>query len=75
VKVPATPSGVKCKWYVVPLVAFYNVYVWFGFDGGCGVVVRIIAYYARVRGFDSRTVQTFVSMNMSVCIRSGCFYV
>jgi hypothetical protein len=26
-------------------------------------------------GFDSRTVQTFVCMNMSVCIGSGCFYV
>jgi hypothetical protein len=47
-------------------------------DGRCGVVVRILAYYARGRGFDSRTVQTFVCMNMSVCIRSvftlGCMY-
>jgi hypothetical protein len=25
--------------------------------------------------FDSRTVQTFVCINMSVCIGSGCFYV
>jgi hypothetical protein len=29
-------------------------------DGRCGVVVGILAYYARGRGFDSRTVQTFV---------------
>jgi hypothetical protein len=36
-------------------------------------VVGILAYYARGRGFDSRTVQTFVCMNMSVC--TGCFYV
>jgi hypothetical protein len=47
----------------------------FIFDGRCGVVVGIFAYYARGRGFDSRTVQTFVYMNMSVCIGSGCFYV
>jgi hypothetical protein len=26
-------------------------------------------------GFDSRTVHTFVCMNMSDCIGSGCFYV
>jgi hypothetical protein len=45
------------------------------FDGRCGVVVYILAYYARGRGFDSRTVQTFVCMNMPVCIGSGCFYV
>jgi hypothetical protein len=32
-----------------------------------------LAYYGC--GFDSRTVQTFVCMNMSVCIGSGCFYV
>jgi hypothetical protein len=38
------------------------------FDGRCGVVVRILAYYAKGRGFDSRTVQTFVCMNMSVCV-------
>jgi hypothetical protein len=38
-------------------------------------VVEILAYYAKVRGFDSRTVQTFVCMNMCVCIGSGCFYV
>jgi hypothetical protein len=42
-------------------------------DGRCGVVVGILAYYARGRGFDSRTGQTFVCM--SVCIGSGCFYV
>jgi hypothetical protein len=29
-------------------------------DGRCGVVVGILAYYTRGRGFDSRTVQTFV---------------
>jgi hypothetical protein len=39
-------------------------------DGRCCVVVGILAYYAR-GGFDSRTVQTFVCMNMSVCIESG----
>jgi hypothetical protein len=35
-------------------------------DGRFGVVVVILAYYARGRGFDSRSVQTFVCMNMSV---------
>jgi hypothetical protein len=40
-----------------------------------GVVVGILAYSARGCGFDPRTVQTFVCMNMSVCIGSGCFYV
>jgi hypothetical protein len=44
-------------------------------DGRCGVVVGILAYYARGCGFDSRTVQIFVCMNMSVCIGSGCLYV
>jgi phage shock protein PspC (stress-responsive transcriptional regulator) len=39
------------------------------FDGRCGVVVGILAYY----GFDPRTVQTFVCMNMSDCIGSGCY--
>jgi hypothetical protein len=39
-------------------------------------VVGILAYYARDRGFDFRTVQTFVCMNMSVCLYgSGYFYV
>jgi hypothetical protein len=37
-------------------------------------VVGILAYYARGRGLDSRTMQTFVCMNMSVCIGSGCFF-
>jgi hypothetical protein len=45
------------------------------FDGRLGGVVGILAYYARGCGFDSRTVQTFVCMNMSVCVGSGCFYV
>jgi hypothetical protein len=44
------------------------------FDGRCGVEVEILAYYASGREFDSRTVQTFVYINMSVCIGSGCFY-
>jgi hypothetical protein len=35
-------------------------------DGRFGVVVEILAYYARGRGFDSRTVQTFVCTNMFV---------
>jgi hypothetical protein len=40
-----------------------------------GVVVWILAHYARGCGFDSRTMQTFVCMNMSVCIGSGvCIY-
>jgi hypothetical protein len=43
-------------------------------DGRFGVVVGILAYYARGRGFDSRTVQTYVCMNMSVCIGSGCLH-
>jgi hypothetical protein len=34
--------------------------------------VTTLAYYTRVRGFDSHTV-LFVCMNMSVCIGSGCF--
>jgi hypothetical protein len=38
-----------------------------------GAMVRILAYYARGRGFDSRTVQIFVCINMSVCIGSGRF--
>jgi hypothetical protein len=42
-------------------------------DGRFGVVVGIPAFYVRGRGFDSRTVQTFVCMNMSVCIGSGRF--
>jgi hypothetical protein len=29
--------------------------------------------YPRGHGFDSLTIQTFVCMNMSVCMRSGCF--
>jgi hypothetical protein len=31
-------------------------------------VVGILAYYAGGHGFDSRTVQTFVCMNISVCM-------
>jgi hypothetical protein len=38
------------------------------FDGRFGVVVGILAYYARDCGFDSFTVQKFVCMNMSVWI-------
>jgi class 3 adenylate cyclase len=38
-----------------------------------GAMIRILAYCARGRGFDSRTVQIFVCMNMSVCIGSGRF--
>jgi hypothetical protein len=34
------------------------------FDGRFGVVVGIVAYYARGHGFDSRTVQIFVCMNI-----------
>jgi hypothetical protein len=45
------------------------------FDGRFSVEVGILTYYAKGRGFDSRPVQTFVCMNMSVCIGSGCFYV
>jgi hypothetical protein len=45
---------------------------WGIFDGRFGVVVRILAYYPRGHGFESRT---FVCMHMSVCIGSGCFYV
>jgi hypothetical protein len=55
----------------IPLYLEYNHY----FDGILGVVVGILAYYARGRGCDFRTVQTFVCMNMSVCIGSGCIYV
>jgi hypothetical protein len=45
------------------------------FDGRFGIVVGILAYCARGRGFDSRTVQTFVCKNMSVNIGSTCFYI
>jgi hypothetical protein len=65
----ATPSGIKREWYVCKL-QFARKYVYYTaayyFDGRCGVVVGILAYYARGRGFDSRTVQTFVCKNMSV---------
>jgi hypothetical protein len=44
-------------------------------DGRFGVVVGILAYYARGRGFDSSTVQIIVCMNMYICTGSGCFYV
>jgi hypothetical protein len=36
-----------------------------------GVVVGILAYYARGRRFDSLTVKTYVCMNMSVYIGFG----
>jgi hypothetical protein len=38
----------------------------YGLDGRCGVVVAILAYYAKGRGFDSRTVKKIVGMNMFV---------
>jgi uncharacterized membrane protein (DUF441 family) len=41
------------------------------FDGQFGVVVGILAHYARGRGFDSRTVQTFVCMNMLFVLGLG----
>jgi hypothetical protein len=44
-------------------------------DDRFGAVSCILACYARGRGFDPRTVQTFMCMNMSICIESGCFYV
>jgi hypothetical protein len=50
-------------------------YFYVVFDNRFGVVVGMLAYNARGRGFDSPIVQTFVCMNMSVCIGSGCFYV
>jgi hypothetical protein len=62
------PREIRVK---VPLILCFNFTGYF--DGRCGVVVGILAYYARGRGFDSRTVQTFVCMNMSVL--SGCLYV
>jgi hypothetical protein len=43
-------------------------------DDQFGVEGHIPAY-SRGRRFDSRTVETFVCMKMSVCIRFGCFYV
>jgi hypothetical protein len=42
-------------------------------DDRLGVFARILSYYARVHGFDPCTVQTFVCMNMSIFIKSGCF--
>jgi hypothetical protein len=36
-------------------------------------MVRILAYFARGRGFDSRTTQTFVCINISVYIGSERF--
>jgi hypothetical protein len=53
---------------------YYVGICWF-FDGRLGVVVGILAYYVRGRGFDSRTMLIFVCMNISLCIGSGCFYV
>jgi hypothetical protein len=44
-------------------------------DGRFGVVVAILAYYARGRGFNSRIMQTIVCINMSVFIGSGSYYV
>jgi hypothetical protein len=38
------------------------------------LVVGILACYARGRGIDSRTVQTYVCMNMPACVGSECFY-
>jgi hypothetical protein len=37
-------------------------------------LMGILAYYVRDYGFDSRTVQTFVCINMSACIVPGYFY-
>jgi hypothetical protein len=41
---------------------FFLIYNITSFDGQCGVAVGILAYYARGRGFDSRTVQTYVCL-------------
>jgi hypothetical protein len=70
------PNGFWCGFFnrVIKEIDFY-VYNMYNIDGRWGVVVGILAYYARGRGFDSRTVQKFVCMSMSVCIGSGCFYV
>jgi hypothetical protein len=46
----------------------WNIHI----DGRFGVVVGILVYYARGRGFDSRTVQTIVCMNMSVYLFLRC---
>jgi hypothetical protein len=43
------------------------------YDDRFGGVVGILAYYAKGRGFHSRTVQKFVCVCVSVCIGSGCF--
>jgi hypothetical protein len=48
-----------------------NYYV---IDGRCGVVAGILAYHARGRVFDSRTVQTFVCIHMS-CVSMYNMYV
>jgi hypothetical protein len=64
--------------FILLILFLFNFYFFLPcliFDGRFGVLVGILAYYARGRGFDSRTVQTFVCMNMTVCIGSGCFYV
>jgi hypothetical protein len=63
-----TDSG---KTFEVRILIFIYLFI----DGRFSVVVGILDYYARGRGFDSRAVQTFVCINMSVCIGSGCFYV
>jgi hypothetical protein len=36
-------------------------------------VLGCIAYYATGRGFDPRIEQTFMCMNVAVCIEFGCF--
>jgi hypothetical protein len=76
-----TPWGMECEWYVcmyktkLIMVQQFSELLIILIDGRFGVVVGILAYYARGRGFDCCTVQTFVCMNMSVYIGSGCFYV
>jgi hypothetical protein len=49
------------------IIYYFSSIVGNNFDGRFGVVVGVLAYYARGRGFDFRTVQ--------VCIGSGCIYV
>jgi hypothetical protein len=64
-----------CKFYLHSLACIeINVFSLFlsNFNiGRRGHVVGILAYYSRGRAFDSRIVQIFVCMNMSVCIGPG----
>jgi hypothetical protein len=77
IKLATRPGFARCnadtKAFLCIICMLYTFLLNHSIDGRFGKVVGILAYCTRGRGFDSRTVQTFVCMNMSVCIGSGCF--